>query len=115
VERCALGSVGAVEGRNCRPDDPSDTIVAGTSEWFAVSPSRWRGGPAINVSWEEKRKSFYQRRLKNKRKFSENWKKVVDKISKLDRRIANIRKDETHKFTSGTSKPRRNRAGELAH
>jgi len=54
-----------------------------------------------DVSWEEKRKSFYQRRLKNKRKFSENWKKVIDKISKLDRRIANIRKDETHKFTSG--------------
>ena len=81
---------------------PSDTIVAG--DFGVVRRVTFSDGvvvPPINVSWEEKRKSFYQRRLKNKRKFSGNWKKVVDKISKLDRRIANIRKDETHKFTSG--------------
>ncbi|HUE56548.1 MAG TPA: transposase [Candidatus Udaeobacter sp.] len=60
--------------------------------------------PPIDVSWEEHRKKFYQRRLRNKRKFSQSWKKIVSKISKLDRRIANIRKDETHKFTSAYSK-----------
>ena len=57
--------------------------------------------PPIDVSWEEKRKSFYQRGLKNKRKFSQSWNKVVGKISKLGSRIVHIRKDETHKFTSG--------------
>ena len=69
---------------------PSDTIVAG--DFGVLRRVTFSDGvvvPPINVSWEEKRK------------FSENWKKVVDKISKLDRRIANIRKDETHKFTSG--------------
>ena len=81
---------------------PSDTIVAG--DFGVVRRVTFSDGvvvPPIDVSWEEKRKSFYQRRLKNKRRFSRNWKKVVDKISKLDSRIAHIRKDETHKFTSG--------------
>jgi len=71
---------------------PTPSSLA-TLGWFVV--------PAIDVSWEEKRKSFYQRGLKNKGKFSQNWKKVARKISKLDSRIAHIRKDETHKFTSG--------------
>jgi putative transposase len=81
---------------------PSDTIVAG--DFGVVRRVTFSDGvvvPPIDVSWQEKRKAFYQRRLKNKRKFSRNWKKVVRKISKLDSRIANIRKDESHKFTSG--------------
>jgi len=81
---------------------PSDTIAAGDfGVGRRVTFSDGVVVPAIDVSWEEKRKSFYQRRLKNKRKFSRNWRKVARKISKLDGRIANIRKDETHKFTSG--------------
>ena len=80
----------------------SDAIVAG--DFGVVRRVTFSDGvvvPPIDVSWEEKRKSFYQRGLKNKRKFSQSWKKVVGKISKLDSRIAHIRKDETHKFTSG--------------
>jgi putative transposase len=60
--------------------------------------------PPIDVSWGENRKAFYQRQLKNKTKFSQNWKKVQQKIRKLDSRIANIRKDETQKFTTEYSK-----------
>jgi putative transposase len=87
------------------PQHPSNTIVAGDfgvvrrvtfSDGVVVAP--------IDVSWEEKRKVFYQRTSKNKTKFSSNWKKVQQKIGKLDRRIANIRKDLTHKFTTAYSK-----------
>jgi putative transposase len=87
------------------PQHPSDTIVAG--DFGIVRRVTFSDGvvvPPIDVSWEEHRKKFYQRRLRNKRKFSQSWKKIVSKISKLDRRIANIRKDETHKFTSEYSK-----------
>jgi len=44
---------------------PSDTIVAGDLAWWS-RPSMFPGKKA-------------ERRLKNKRKFSRNWKKVVDK------------------------------------
>jgi putative transposase len=87
------------------PRHPSDTIVAG--DFGVVRRVTFSDGvvvPPIDVAWEENRKAFYQRTLKNKRKFSQNWKKVVGKISKLDSRIANIRKDATHKFTSAYSK-----------
>jgi len=57
-----------------------------------------------DVMWEESRKAFYQRQLKNRRKCSQNRKKVVRKISKLDSRIANVRKDATQKFTTEYSK-----------
>jgi transposase len=58
---------------------------------------------AIDLSWEEERIAFYQRRLKKKR-FSQNWQKVQAKIRKLHRRIANIRQDATHKATDNISK-----------
>ncbi|HUE56044.1 MAG TPA: transposase, partial [Candidatus Udaeobacter sp.] len=94
------------------PQHPSDTIVAG--DFGIVRRVTFSDGvvvPPIDVSWEEHRKKFYQRGLRNKRKFSQSWKKIVSKISKLDRRIANIRKDETHKFTSAY----RYRAGGFRH
>jgi len=87
------------------PQHLSNTIVAGD---FGVARrvtfSDGVVAPPIDVSREEKRKAFYQRQLKNKCQFSQNWKKVVRRISKLDRRIANIRRDATHKFTSEYSK-----------
>lgn len=87
------------------PNHPSDTIVAG--DFGVVRRVTFSDGvtvPPIDVSWEESRKKFYQRRLKNKTKFSNNWKKVQQKIRKLDSRIANIRKDATQKFTTTYSK-----------
>lgn len=45
-----------------------------------------------------------QRQLKNKVKFSNNWRKQKDKIAKLHHRIANRRKDHLHKVSSHISK-----------
>jgi putative transposase len=87
------------------PKHPSDTIVAG--DFGIVHRVTFSDGvvvPPIDVSREENRKAFYQRQLKNKRKFSQNWKNAVASIRKLDSRITNIRKDATHKFTSEYSK-----------
>jgi len=87
------------------PVHPSKTIVAG--DFGVVRRATFSDGvvvPPVDVSWEENRKAVYQRRLKNKIKFSQNWKKAIRKISKLESRIANIRKDQTHKFTSAYSK-----------
>ena len=87
------------------PKHPSNTIVAG--DFGVVRRVTFSDGvvvPPVDVLWEESRKAFYQRQLKNRRKFSQNWKKVVRKISKLDSRIANVRKDATQKFTTEYSK-----------
>jgi putative transposase len=87
------------------PKHPSNTIVAG--DFGVVRRVTFSDGfvvPPVDVLWEEGRKVFYQRQLKNRRKFSQNWKKVVRKISKLDSRIANVRKDATQKFTTEYSK-----------
>ena len=83
------------------PIHPAGSIVAG--DFGVVCRVTFSDGvvvPPVDVSWEEQRKTFCQRRLRNKRKFSQNWKKVFCKIRKLDSRMANIRKDEAHKFTS---------------
>src|SRR5215472_13857123 len=45
-----------------------------------------------------------QRVLSRKKKFSKNWKKAKFKVSKLHRRIANIRKDFIHKSSNDLSK-----------
>ena len=45
-----------------------------------------------------------QRRLARKKKFSSNWKKAKAKITKLHRKIANIRKDLVHKSSNDISK-----------
>lgn len=52
----------------------------------------------------EKRLAFLQRGLSRKQKFSNNWKKHKEKISKLHSKIANIRKDFLHKTTDKISK-----------
>ena len=81
---------------------PSNTIVAG--DFGVVRRVTFSDGvvvPPIDVSWEENRTAFYQRTLKNKTKFSSNWKKVQQKIRKLDSRIA------TYERIKHTSSPAR--------
>jgi putative transposase len=87
------------------PVHPNKTIVAG--DFGVVQRVTWSDGNVdkpIDVSWEEQRIAFYQRRLKNKKKFGRNWQKMQTKIGKLHRRIANIGKDATHKATSNVVK-----------
>lgn len=45
-----------------------------------------------------------QRKLKNKKKFSNNWKKAKAKITKFHEQIANARKDYLHKISTEISK-----------
>ena len=45
-----------------------------------------------------------QKQLKNKTKFSKNWKKLKAKISKLHHKISNIRKNHLHQISSTISK-----------
>jgi putative transposase len=48
----------------------------------------------------EKKLAKLQRQLKNKKKFSANWKKAKASISKLHSKIANARKDYLHKISN---------------
>ena len=52
----------------------------------------------------EKKLAFLQKKLSRKKKFSSNWKKQKEKISKLHNKIANVRKDFLHKTTYKISK-----------
>jgi len=60
--------------------------------------------PLNSFKKHEKRLSFLQRGLGRKEKFSNNWKKHKEKISKLHFKIANVRKDFLHKTTNKISK-----------
>ena len=52
----------------------------------------------------EERKKFLQRRLKNKVRFSANWRKLQQRIKKVDRRISNVRDNHRHQFTNTITK-----------
>ena len=61
--------------------------------------------PAINMMRHNANKlAKAQRKLKNKIKFSNNWKKCQCKIRKIHTKIANSRKDYLHKLTTELSK-----------
>ena len=51
----------------------------------------------------EKRLAFYQRRMARKRKFSANWRKAKANVSRLQRRIGNVRNDMLHKASTTIS------------
>ena len=52
----------------------------------------------------EKRLAKLQRELARKKKFSKNWHKLVEKIRRIHRKIANSRNDYVHKITDELSK-----------
>jgi len=52
----------------------------------------------------QQRLAFSQRRMSHKRKFSANWRKAKTTVSRLQRKIANIRKDMLHKASTTISK-----------
>jgi putative transposase len=56
-------------------------------------------GPKAHKA-ELKRLAQLHRRLSRKVKFSANWRKAKAKLARLHARIANVRKDSTHKLTS---------------
>ena len=61
--------------------------------------------PAVNSFRSQQQKlAALQRKLSKKKKFSKNWKKSVFKISRLHRKIANIRHNYLHQVTHAISK-----------
>lgn len=52
----------------------------------------------------QKRLAAYQRKASKKKKFSQNWKKVIYKISRLHQKIACLRKDYLHQTSHAISK-----------
>jgi putative transposase len=61
--------------------------------------------PAVNsFKVHQRRLAMIQRRLRKKKKFSKNWKKVVFKLGQLHQKITYIRQDYLHQTTHAISK-----------
>lgn len=87
------------------PKHPSTSDVAidmGVAVFATLSTAETFGMP--DTARLEERKKFLQRRLKNKKKFSSNWKKLHIRIRKLDRRVTDIRNNCRHQFTNAVTK-----------
>lgn len=95
-----------VEQNVPEPQHPSATCVgidrginalAAFSDGSLIQP--------LNAFARAKRKlARLQRQLSRKTKFSENWKKTKQRITKLHSKISNMRKDYLHKLTTTISK-----------
>lgn len=87
------------------PDHPSTSMVGvdvGIARFATLSTGQVF--EAVNsFKQKQSRLARFQRALSRKVKFSSNWKKQKDKISKLHSTIANIRKDYLHKTTTTLS------------
>ncbi len=88
------------------PVHPSTTSVG--LDWGVVNfitPSRGESFEALSPLKQNLDKlARLQRRMARKRKFSNNWKKLRAKISKLHQHMANARKDFIHKTSHSISK-----------
>jgi putative transposase len=59
--------------------------------------------PLNSFRQQRQRLARYQRRMRRKVKFSNNWKKAKARVQKIHSRIANARKDFLHKITTTVS------------
>ncbi len=59
--------------------------------------------PLNSFKTQQAKLAKYQRRMANKQKFSNNWKKAKAKVQKLHTKIANARRDFLHKATTTIS------------
>lgn len=87
------------------PVHPSTSIVGvdlGVNRLFTLSDGEFED-PIEVVAWQEKIKRL-QKRLAKKVKFSNNWRKLKDKITRLHTKIARIRRDKLHKLSTTLSK-----------
>lgn len=60
--------------------------------------------PLNSFKNNQRRLARYQRCMKNKVKYSQNWKKAKNKIQQIHGKISNARKDYLHKITTTLSK-----------
>jgi putative transposase len=78
-------------------------IDVGVARFAALSDGTFFEGANAFKTYE-RRLAFLQRRLARKVKFSGNWRKAKARITKLHRRIANVRQDQLHKASATISK-----------
>lgn len=89
-----------------RPKHPSGSSVGldwGVARFFTLSDGQYENQLAPFKRFLPKLAKL-QRQLAHKKKFSSNWKKAKARITKLHSKIANIRKDFTHKASNSISK-----------
>ncbi len=87
------------------PKHPSRTMVGidmGVKRLLTVSNGQVEE-PIDTTDWQKKVKRL-QRRLAKKKRFSQNWKKLKARITRLHTKIANIRRDTLHKLSCTLSK-----------
>jgi putative transposase len=87
------------------PVHASDSAVGidlGVARFAALSDGTFvEGSNAFKKN--QKRLAFYQRRMARKVRFSANWRKAKAKVSRLQRKITNIRNDILHKASTTIS------------
>jgi putative transposase len=60
--------------------------------------------PVNSFKSHQKRLTAYQRRASKKKKFSQNWKKAIRKVSHLHQKISHMRKNYLHQLSNTISK-----------
>ncbi len=88
------------------PVHASTSIVGidlGVARFAALSDGTFVDGVNAFKSYEE-RLAFYQRRMERKELFSANWRKAKAHVSRVQRKIANVRRDMLHKASTMISK-----------
>lgn len=78
-------------------------IDVGIARFAALSDGTYVDGANAFRTYQ-KRLAFLQRRLSRRVKFSANWRRAKAKITRLQRRIANMRNDTLHKASTTISK-----------
>ncbi len=94
-----------VEVKLLEPVHPSNTMIGvdmGVKRLFTLSNGEFEKPVAVSF-FKDKIKRL-QKRLAKKVKFSANWRKLKEKINNLHTKIANIRRDTLHKFSTVLSK-----------
>ena len=85
------------------PSESAVGIDLGVARFAALSDGSFvEGANALRVY--EKRLTLLQRRMSRRKKFSANWRKAKAKVSRLHRKIANVRRDMLHKSSTAISK-----------
>lgn len=88
------------------PAPASDWAVGidlGVARFAALSDGTFIEGANAFKKYEW-RLAFFQRRMARKVKFSANWRKAKAKVSRLQRKLANLRNDTLHKASTAISK-----------
>ncbi len=94
-----------VELEIAEPSHPSTSITGvdmGVKRLFTLSGGEFEE-PVEVARWQDRIKQL-QKRLAKKVKFSSNWRKLKEKITRLHTKIARIRRDKLHKASTTLSK-----------